>query len=107
TGASGVKYVPPTHTSLCGKNYIIYIGHSDSQSNTNNNQDAQALFIGVGGSTTQVSPGAPTSGDEGARDLFNSDVDPTTAGSQNVITYTIGTYSPPATGQIASMITSM
>ena len=70
-------------------------------------QDAQALFIGVGGSTTQVSPGSASSGDEGARYLFNSDVDPNTAGTQSVITYTIGTYSPPAIGQIASMIATM
>jgi len=103
----GVRYVPPTHISQCGKNYIIYIGHSESQANTNNNQDAQALFIGVGGSTTQVSPGSGSSGDEGARYLFNSDVDPNTAGTQNVITYTIGTYSPPATGQTVSMINTM
>lgn len=101
-----VKYNPPTHLSLCGKNFIIYIGHSDSQSNTNTT-DAQALFIGVGGSTTRVSPGSDSSGDEGARYLFNSDVDPNTAGTQNVITYTIGTYQPPATGQIAGMITTM
>jgi type IV pilus assembly protein PilY1 len=107
TGGSRVQYVPLSHTSDCGKNYIIYVGHSDSQSNINNNQDAQALFIGVGGSATQASPGAPTSGDEGARYLFNSDVDSTKAGSQNVITYTIGAYAPPATGQVASMITSM
>jgi type IV pilus assembly protein PilY1 len=33
-------------------------------------------------------------------------VDPA-PGTQNVITYTIGTYSPPATGQIAAMITTM
>ncbi|HET9833773.1 MAG TPA: hypothetical protein VFP91_18755, partial [Vicinamibacterales bacterium] len=101
-----VQYKAPTHTSECGKNFIIYVGHSNSQSNTNNT-DAQALFIGVGGSTTQANPGAPTSGDEGARYLFNTDVDPNTAGTQNVITYTIGTYQPPATGQIASMITTM
>ena len=106
-GANGVKYKPLAHTTDCGKNYIIYVGHSNSQSNTNNNQDAQALFIGVGGSTTQVSPGAGTSGDEGARYMFNSDVDSTKAGSQNVITYGIGTYAPPATGQIAGMITSL
>ncbi len=47
------------------------------------------------------------SADEGARYLFNSDVDPNTAGTQNVITYTIGTYQPPATGQVAGMITTM
>ena len=93
-------------TSECGKNYIIYIGHSDSQAN-DNNADAQALFIGVGGSTTRVSPGSASSADEGARYLFNSDVDPNTAGTQNVITYTIGTYQPPATGQVAGMITTM
>ena len=101
-----VKYNPPTHTSECGKNYIVYIGHSDSQSN-NNNTGAQALFIGVGGSTTRVSPGSGSSGDEGARYMFNSDVDPNTAGTQNVITYTIGTYQPPAVGQVAGMIATM
>ena len=52
-------------------------------------------------------PARAASGDEGARYLFNSDVDPNTAGTQNVITYTIGTYQPPATGQIAGMITTM
>ena len=102
-----VKYNPPTHTSTCGKNYLVYIGHSNSQNNTNNAQGALALFIGVGGSTTQVNPGSPSSGDEGARYLFNSDVDPNTPGTQNVITYTIGTYSPPANGQLAGMITTM
>jgi type IV pilus assembly protein PilY1 len=107
SGASPTRYVPPTHASDCGKNYVVYIGHSNSQSNTNNNQDAQALFIGVGGSTTQVNPGSGSSGDEGARYLFNSDVDPTTPGTQNVITYTIGTYQPPANGQVSAMITTM
>ena len=91
-----VQYNPPARTSDCGKNYIVYIGHSDSQNDNNNNTDAQAGFIGVGGSTTRVNPGSASSGDEGARYLFNSDVDPTTAGTQNVITYTIGTYQPPA-----------
>jgi hypothetical protein len=67
----------------------------------------RAIFIGVGGSTTRVSSGSSSSGDEGARYLFNSDVDPSTAGVQNVITYTIGTYQPPATGQISTMITTM
>jgi type IV pilus assembly protein PilY1 len=105
-GANGVRYIPPTHTTECGKNYIIYIGHSDSQGNTNN-VDAQLYFKNVGGSATQVSPGAPTSGDEGSRYMFNSDVDPNTAGTQNVITYTIGTYGAPCTGQVCSMITSM
>ncbi len=106
SGADRVEYKPPTHPSECGKNYVVYIGHSNSQNNTNSNQDAQALFIGVGGSSTQVNPGSGSSGDEGARYLFNSDVDPA-AGTQSVITYTIGTYSPPATGQIAAMITTM
>ena len=105
TGANPpVKYNPPTHTSECGKNYIIYVGHSDSQSN-NNNTDAQALFIGVGGSSTRVSPGSLSSGDEAARYLFNSDVDPNMSGTQNVITYTIGTYQNPA--GLAGMITTM
>ena len=102
-----VKYTPPTHPSDCGKNYVVYIGHSNSQNTTNNNQEALAAFISVGGSTTQVSPGSSSSGDEGARYLFNSDVDPNTTGTQSVITYTIGTYSPPAVGQIAAMITTM
>ena len=103
---STVRYIPPTHTTACGKNYIIYIGHSDSQNNTNN-VDAQLYFQNVGGSATQVSPGAPSSGDEGSRYMFNSDVDPNTAGTQNVITYTIGTYTAPCTGQQCSMIATM
>jgi type IV pilus assembly protein PilY1 len=102
-----VKYNSPSPASDCGKNYIVYVGHSNSQSNTNNNQDAQALFIGVGGSTTQVNPGSSSSGDEGARYLFNSDVDKSAAGTQGVITYTIGAYSIPAIGQIAAMIGTM
>jgi type IV pilus assembly protein PilY1 len=106
SGAGRVEYRPPGHPTDCGKNYIVYVGHSDSQAN-NNNTDAQALFIGVGGSSTRVNPGSATSADEGARYLFNSDVDPNSSGTQNVITYTIGTYEPPAVGQIAAMITTM
>jgi type IV pilus assembly protein PilY1 len=34
TGAGSVQYVPPTPTSECGKNYIVYVGHSDSQATT-------------------------------------------------------------------------
>lgn len=39
--------------------------------------------------------------------MFNHDVDPITAETQTVITYTIGTYQAPCTGQVCSMITSM
>jgi type IV pilus assembly protein PilY1 len=112
SGASPpVQYTAPTHTSACGKNYIIYVGHSDSQANDSLggtfSDNAQAMFIGVGGSSTRVPSGSPSSGDEAARYLFNSDVDPNTAGTQNVVTYTIGTYQAPCTGQVCSMITTM
>jgi len=106
-----VKYNSPVHSDPCGKNYIIYIGHSNSQDNDSLggqlDQNAQAMFIGVNGSTTRVNPGSASSGDEAARYLFNSDVDPTTTGTQNVVTYTIGTYDAPCSGQVCSMITTM
>jgi type IV pilus assembly protein PilY1 len=106
-----VKYDPPAHTDPCGKNFIVYVGHSESQANDSLggtfSENAQAMFIGVGGKATRVPSGSASSGDEAARYLFNSDVDPNTAGVQNVVTYTIGTYGAPATGQQLSMITTM
>ena len=107
SGAGHVEYNPPAHTSECSKNYIVYIGHSESQGN-NNNTDAQALFIGVGGSSTRVSPGSASSGDEGARYLFNSDVDPNNVRARRTSSpIRSAPTQPPANGQIASMISTM
>jgi type IV pilus assembly protein PilY1 len=106
-----VKYTPPVHADPCGKDYIIYLGHSESQANDSTggtlSENAQAMFIGVGGSTTRVPSGSASSGDEAARYLFNSDVNSSTPGTQNVTTYTIGTYDAPCTGQQCAMIATM
>lgn len=105
-----VKYNSPPNISGCGKNYVVYVGHSNSQ-DANNNQPPATYFQAVGASTSRVMAGnreaTGSYGDEATRYLFNSDVDPNSSGVQNIITYTIGTYEPPAVGQVAGMITTM
>ncbi len=80
--------------------------HSDSQDN-NNNTDAQALFMrrwrvdDTGQSRARPVPATKVRG------ICSIPTWTRRTGTQSVITYTIGTYSPPATGQIAAMITTM
>ena len=96
---AGGKYVSPA-TDSCQKNYIIFIGNGGPSSGENG--DAQTLLTALGGKLPAdpivLSPSnyQSTWSDEYARFMYRSDFS-SLAGSQNIVTYSIGVFDPTAT----------
>lgn len=111
TNSNVVRYNPPV-SDECGQNYIVAMSHNDSQ-NDNNSSNAATWFNNVNGQTSasRVMAGNKevdaSFGDEAAKFLFNTDVNPNMSDVQNVITYTIAQYDGSPNGTQRAMVNLM
>jgi type IV pilus assembly protein PilY1 len=86
----------------CQKNFIIFISNGPVDSGENNG--AQATLSGLNGTLSSdpivLNPNQEQAnwGDEFARFLSQTDLAPSIAGTQNIITYTINVYDPAKAG---------
>jgi type IV pilus assembly protein PilY1 len=110
--ATASVYNPPL-TAPCQKNFIIFISNGPVDGGENNG--TQSILTNLGGKLTTdpivINPNQEQANwaDEFARFLSQSDVAPSIAGAQNIITYTINVYDPAKAGlsSIASHIALM